>query len=112
METALYRIVQESLTNVAKHSQAHKVSILLREEADAVDATITDDGRGFDVEEIQKMGDQDRGLGLVGMQERALLLDGTATVESGHDHGTVVKVHIPIHVAPFSEKNTPAELVV
>ncbi len=112
METALYRIVQESLTNVAKHSQAHTVSILLREEDDAVNATITDDGRGFDIEEIQKMGDKDRGLGLVGMQERALLLDGTATIESGHGHGTVVEVHIPVHVAPFSKKGMPAELVV
>jgi len=112
METALYRIVQESLTNVAKHAQAHKVTILLREEADAVNATITDDGRGFDVEEIQKMGDKDRGLGLVGMQERALLLDGTATIESGRKDGTTVEIHIPVHIAPSSEKSTPAELVV
>jgi len=112
METALYRIVQESLTNVAKHSQAHKVTILLREEADAVDATITDDGRGFDVEGLQKTGDQDRGLGLVGMQERALLLDGTAIIESKPGHGTVVQIHIPVHFVPFHEKSTPAELVV
>ncbi len=113
METALYRVVQESLTNVAKHAQAHKVTILLKEEADAVSATITDDGRGFDVEEIQKMGDQDRGLGLVGMQERALLLDGTATIESERGHGTVVKVHMPVHLAPFhKEKRISTELVV
>ncbi len=112
METALYRVVQESLTNVAKHAQAHKVTIMLREEADAVNATITDDGRGFDVEEIQKMGDQDRGLGLVGMQERALLLDGTATIESGHEHGTVVNVHIPLHPTLFHEKNMPTKLTV
>lgn len=112
METALYRIVQESLTNVAKHAQAHKVTILLREEADAVDVTITDDGRGFDFEELQKTGDQDRGLGLVGMQERALLLDGTAIIESKPGHGTVVQVHIPVLFVPYHEKSTPAELVV
>ncbi len=112
METALYRIVQESLTNVAKHAQAHKVTILLREEADAVDVTITDDGRGFDFEELQKTGDQDRGLGLVGMQERALLLDGTATVESKPGHGTVVQVHIPVLFVPYHEKSAPAELAV
>ncbi len=112
METALYRVVQESLTNVAKHAQAHKVTIMLREEADAVNATITDDGRGFDVEEIQKMGDQDRGLGLVGMQERALLLDGTVTIESGHEHGTFVNVHIPLHPTQFHEKNVPTKLTV
>lgn len=112
METALYRIVQESLTNVAKHAQAHHVTITLREEADAVNATITDDGRGFDVEELQKMGDQDRGLGLIGMQERALLLDGTATIESGHERGTVVQIHIPVHMAVSQEKDVSAELVV
>ncbi|GAC1388977.1 MAG: hypothetical protein NVS4B11_04350 [Ktedonobacteraceae bacterium] len=111
METALYRIVQESLTNVAKHAQAHKVTIMLREEAEAVDAMITDDGRGFDIEEMQKTGDQDRGLGLVGIQERALLLDGTATINSGHGHGTVVQVHIPTHSVALHEKAVSAELV-
>ncbi|GAC1403289.1 MAG: hypothetical protein NVS4B12_04430 [Ktedonobacteraceae bacterium] len=112
METALYRIVQESLTNVAKHAQARHVTITLREEAEAVNATITDDGRGFDVEELEKMGDQDRGLGLIGMQERALLLDGTATIESGHERGTVVQIHIPVHMAVSQEKDVSAELVV
>ena len=110
METALYRIVQESLTNVAKHAQAHKVTIMLREEADAVNATITDDGRGFDVEELEKTGDKDRGLGLVGMQERALLLDGTATVESSHAHGTVVNVSIPLHTSSYYDRSVPATL--
>ncbi len=110
METALYRIVQESLTNVAKHAQAHKVTIMLREENDAVNATITDDGRGFDVEGLEKMGDKDRGLGLVGMQERALLLDGTATIESRPGRGTVVNVHIPLHMPSYYDRSVPAAL--
>ncbi len=110
METALYRIVQESLTNVAKHAQAHKITIMLQEEADAVNATITDDGRGFDVEEVEQMGDQDRGLGLVGMQERALLLDGAATIESSPKHGTVVNVHIPLHTHSYYDRNVPTAL--
>ena len=112
METALYRIVQESLTNVAKHAQAHKVTIMLREDADAVNATITDDGRGFDVGEMQKSGDEDRGLGLVGMQERALLLDGTVAIDSNREHGTVVQVRIPIHVSTLHEKEAHAKLPV
>jgi len=112
METALYRVVQESLTNVAKHAQAQKITILLREETNAVDATITDDGRGFDVEEIRNMDDQDRGLGLVGMQERALLLDGTVKIDTGHGRGTIVQVHMPIHEAALHKKEVPAKLAV
>ena len=96
METALYRIVQESLTNVAKHAQAHHVTINLREAADAVYATMSDDGRGFDIEELQKTTDRDRGLGLVGMQERALLLNGTLTINSRPHGGTTVHVAIPL----------------
>lgn len=112
METALYRVVQEALTNVAKHAHAHKVTVTLREETDAVYATITDDGRGFDVEELQRTTDQDRGLGLVGMQERALLLDGTLTIDSGHGHGTTIQARIPLHAVVPVKKDLTAELVV
>src|SRR5438270_10384337 len=63
METALYRIVQESLTNTARHANANKVLITMKEDADAVYATITDDGCGFDVGAVQKSPDHDRGLG-------------------------------------------------
>ena len=103
METAMYRIVQESLTNVAKHAQAHHVTINLREAADAVYATITDDGRGFDIEELQKTTDRDRGLGLVGMQERALLLNGTLTINSRPHGGTTVHVAIPLQTSQQHE---------
>jgi len=98
METALYRVVQESLTNVAKHAQAQHVSINLREAADAVYATITDDGRGFDFEELQRTTDRERGLGLVGMQERALLLNGTLIINSKPNGGTTVHVRIPFQL--------------
>ncbi|HEU5231038.1 MAG TPA: ATP-binding protein, partial [Ktedonobacteraceae bacterium] len=74
METALYRIVQESLTNIAKHAHAKKVTITLKGDQEAVYATITDDGRGFNIEKLQKMPGQERGgWGLVGMYERAHL---------------------------------------
>jgi two-component system sensor histidine kinase UhpB len=112
METALYRIVQESLTNIAKHAQAHKVTITLHEETDFVDATIADDGRGFRIEEIRNTADQDRGLGLVGMQERALLLDGTVDIDSKPGQGTLVQVHIPLRAVAVPRRETAAELVV
>ncbi|HLZ62770.1 MAG TPA: ATP-binding protein [Ktedonosporobacter sp.] len=105
IETALYRIVQESLTNIAKHAQAHKVSIQLKEEADGVDATIIDDGRGFAVDKFQKApGQAPGGWGLVGMYERAHLLDGTLLIDSSPGHGTTIRAHIPLGPVPLPEQ--------
>jgi two-component system, NarL family, sensor histidine kinase UhpB len=101
METVLYRIVQEALTNVARHSHAQKVSVLLKEEDNAINTTISDNGRGFDYAQLKKKPShgQERGWGLVGMIERAQLLGGTLTIDSKADHGTVIHAHIPIHLA-------------
>ena len=96
METALYRIVQESLTNTARHAHAKKVMITMREDGNAVFATIADDGIGFDMDGLRKSTDQERGLGLAGMNERALLLDGSLTVASNPGHGTIIEVRMPL----------------
>src|SRR2546430_2020035 len=93
-------ILQESLTNTARHANAHKVLITMKEEADDVYVTIKDDGCGFDVGTLLKTPDQERGLGLAGMNERAVLLDGSLSIHSGPGHGTTIEVHIPL---------TPAE---
>ncbi len=97
LETALYRIVQESLTNTARHANASMVTITMKEDSEAVYATIVDDGIGFDVDALLKTPDQDRGLGLAGMNERALLLDGTLHISSSPRQGTKVEVRIPLH---------------
>jgi signal transduction histidine kinase len=89
-ETALYRIVQESLTNVVKHAQARRVSILLTRTNGAVKAVIEDDGRGFDPEQAT-----DGGFGLVGMRERLALLGGRLEIESARDAGTTVAAEVP-----------------
>ncbi len=109
VETALYRIIQESLTNVARHAQAHKVSVVLREDASAVYATIGDDGIGFDAEQLQKTPGpgQERGWGLVGMHERASLLDGSLTIDSQSGSGTIVRVYIPRPLIPLPIKELP-----
>jgi two-component system sensor histidine kinase UhpB len=112
METALYRIVQESLTNVARHAQARKVSIVLKEDADAVYATISDDGHGFDAEKLQKTPRQERGLGLVGMYERALLLDGTLTMASHIGRGTQIEVRIPLPPPTQPKRVITSELMI
>jgi signal transduction histidine kinase len=90
VETAMYRIVQESLTNVVKHARARRVSILLARKEDAVKAVVEDDGQGFDP--AQETG----GSGLVGMRERLALLGGQLMVESARDGGTTVAAEVPV----------------
>jgi signal transduction histidine kinase len=91
VETALYRIVQESLTNVVKHAQARRVSILLARKDGAVKAVVEDDGQGFDPAE-----QTDGGYGLMGMRERLALLGGRLEVESGRDGGTTIAAEVPV----------------
>ncbi len=110
METALYRIVQESLTNTARHANAHKVIITIKEEHEAVYATITDDGCGFDVGTLLKTPDQDRGLGLAGMSERTLLLNGTLDIHSSPEQGTTIEVCIPLSSTEQQHGNIPADI--
>jgi two-component system, NarL family, sensor histidine kinase UhpB len=95
-ETALYRIIQESLTNTAKHSHAQKVWVSIAGENGWVRASIRDDGSGFDAPAVLKTPWQDRGLGLAGMLERASLLDGTVEIHSKAGEGTTINVAIPL----------------
>lgn len=92
VETALYRIVQEGLTNVARHARAQTASVLLERRNGRVRAIIEDDGLGFEPVEMVA----DGRLGLYGMQERAELLDGTLTIESKKGQGTSVYVEVPV----------------
>ncbi len=89
IETALYRLVQEALTNVVKHSRAGRVSISLVRKAHSVSAVIEDDGVGF----TEPSGE---GLGLIGMRERVGLLDGRFEVESRSGHGTTIVAEVPL----------------
>jgi signal transduction histidine kinase len=90
VETALYRIVQESLTNVVKHAQASRVSVLLTRKNGAVAAVVEDDGRGFDPAEVA-----DGGFGLIGMRERVTALGGRLELESG-ESGTTIAAEVPV----------------
>lgn len=91
VETALYRIFQEALTNVARHAQAAHVDVLLERRDDHVIAIIEDDGIGFDPEAALQSGR----LGLFGMRERVEMLGGTMVVESAPGTGTTVLVEVP-----------------
>jgi signal transduction histidine kinase len=91
IETALYRIVQESLTNVVKHARAGHVSIVLTGKDGSVSILVEDDGVGF--EPSRTRGD---GLGLLGMRERVELLGGRMTVESRPGAGTTFVAEVPV----------------
>ncbi len=96
METAIYRIIQESLTNTAKHAHARHVWIQLSEDGARVHARIRDDGQGFDAQAVLRTPWQDRGLGLSGMMERASLLDGTVEITSQPGAGASIEMRIPL----------------
>jgi signal transduction histidine kinase len=89
LETGVYRIVQESLTNAVKHGHASRASIEVLEHEQRITVTVRDDGAGFDPEASTA------GFGLTGMRERAKLLGGDLSVRSSPDDGTTVNVSLP-----------------
>lgn len=93
VESALYRIVQEALTNVAKHAAANSVEITLRREAESLILTVIDDGAGFDPAVPVNEG---QCFGILGMRERTALLNGDFELVPGVERGTILRVSIPI----------------
>jgi len=91
VETTLYRIVQEALTNIVKHAEASRVSILLVRRNDSATVVIEDDGQGFNPEELRE-----EGMGIIGMRERVELHEGRLTVEAAPGSGTTVAAEVPL----------------
>ena len=89
--TCIYRVVQETLTNCARHAQAKSIRISIYGRHDWVKLSIQDDGAGFDPGEAAA-----RGLGLIGIQERVRELEGTVTIISQPEKGTIVEVEVPV----------------
>ena len=96
VETALYRIMQEALANVARHAEAGAASVVIERRHRSVTMAISDDGRGFDVGKALAASGPAGQLGLHGMRERALLLDGTVEVSSVAGAGTRILVELPL----------------
>jgi len=90
METAIYRIVQEALTNIVRHAKATRADVLLEKKKDALVVIIEDNGIGFDPKKLAI-----NQLGLVGMQERATMLGGSITMESSSEQGSTIKLEVP-----------------
>ena len=95
VETVIYRVVQEALTNIARHAQAKKVYLCLKQKDSKVCVFIEDDGKGFDVEEVIGCEDPDRGVGLLGIRERIAPLKGSFSIQSHPGQGTKLSIEIP-----------------
>jgi len=105
--TAIFRIFQETLTNIARHANATIVEIMLKQKSGTVKLTVHDDGRGITEKEILDTGS----FGLTGMQERAHSLGGSLTIRGARNKGTKVEVFIPTSVERrkqrrINDKNT------
>jgi signal transduction histidine kinase len=90
--TAVFRIMQEALANVARHAGASQVDISLRHDGGEITLQVRDDGRGFDPASARKP----NSFGIVGLRERAHLVDGVIAIETAPGRGTVIDVRIPI----------------
>jgi len=105
IETTLYRIVQEALTNAVKHAKAGSVWIRARRENALLCCSIRDDGAGFDIRQVQET-PQRKGLGLIAMQERVTAIGGTMQIDSGPGHGTILSIRIPLEVEHANSNRT------
>ncbi len=104
-ETVLFRIVQEALTNVAKHSGASKVTVSLDTYPQHIGLNIKDNGKGFDARAILSGDNEYAGWGLMGIRERVLLLGGTYDIESSPGHGTEISICVPLITEDQSVEN-------
>lgn len=98
VETALFRVAQEALTNVRKHAQTTEARVVLERVGQVIRLEVRDSGRGFDRSAVQTGGGAGGRVGLPGMQERIALLGGRCTIESRIGHGTTVTALVPVSV--------------
>ena len=96
LETALFRIFQEAISNIIRHAHANHVTLRIATKDELLEASIIDDGVGFESEAIQSDGVERRGLGILGMRERATLVGGEIDIDSGPGRGTRLRVIIPL----------------
>jgi two-component system sensor histidine kinase UhpB len=89
VQLVIYRVAQEALSNATRHSGAEHVAVALRHSDGGIELEVSDDGRGFAFEQAE------RGLGIAGMRERALLVGGDLTIESRPEEGTTVRLSVP-----------------
>ena len=100
IETAAFRIVQEAINNCLRHARARRLDVSVCSTGETLLLRIEDDGAGFEVQQALQRANRGDSLGLLGMQERAVLLDGDLQIESAPGQGTRICATIPIRAAP------------
>jgi len=106
LETALYRVIQEALTNIAKHARADDIHIHLSCTDSAIMVTITDNGIGFNPQEVPTLETQKRGFGIMGMQERISSFGGRIDIRSRQGAGTQITIEIPLKSSEGEDEPT------
>jgi signal transduction histidine kinase len=99
IETACFRVVQEALTNAARHAKARHVAVTICRTGKDLQLSVRDDGIGFDVGAARQRASRGRSVGLLGMQERVELLGGQIHIQSAPGRGTEIQVHFAIPAA-------------
>lgn len=107
LETMLFRITQEAVSNILRHAQASKVSVRLWKADEHIWLEIKDDGRGFDIEKTAGEAIDRKQLGLLGIQERATLVHGGVNIESFKEFGTCLQVYMPLPAEQHDELSMP-----
>jgi two-component system, chemotaxis family, CheB/CheR fusion protein len=108
IEINLYRIGQEALNNICKHAKANNASVLLEYREGKISLIIEDDGIGFEPSKKEVLTGDDKGMGLLGMKERAELIGLTFEIESSIGNGTTIYVRVP---AQFTNEEKTSTLV-
>jgi signal transduction histidine kinase len=93
LSTAVFRIFQEALTNIARHANATEVKVILRQQAGKVELTVRDNGKGITEEQISNA----RSFGLIGMRERVHYFGGDLAIHGAPNKGTIISVSVPYH---------------
>jgi two-component system, NarL family, sensor histidine kinase DegS len=98
VEIAVYRLVQEALTNIRKHAQATKVNLRLQFRKDNLQVEIRDNGKGFNLSQTLDSAVAVGHMGLLGMKQRAEMLGGDIKIKTGEGSGTVLTLNLPIEL--------------
>ncbi|WP_433944336.1 sensor histidine kinase [Paenibacillus sp. SN-8-1] len=104
MEAAIFRLVQEALTNAAKHAYPTFVGVEITYQAQMIKIVVQDNGLGFRVESLEQKTKEHSHFGLIGMRERVELLEGRMEIESAENQGTKIIIHIPTNVDKRKEQ--------
>ena len=96
VEVGLFRIIQEAFSNITRHAHARNVDLVVTFKKGSIAVRIRDDGTGFDVKGATSPKDWPRGLGLLGMRERAELMNGSLVIKSSPGHGTEIGIEVPL----------------